>query len=703
MSTKVVKRKKLAKDNTNDKKSKGSIRDIDKIIEDPDAYARTVTVKRLVTILQKLSDIYYSEGSNSLVDDDIYDAMIDVLKERDPNNAFLFQTGVTKATEKDVKLPYNMPSLNKIKPGEKSLQRWFNSYNGPYIVMDKLDGISMQIYKDENGNIDLYTKKQTDIGTSKKYLLEYLIDKKTLDKIPNNTCIRGEMVISKVAFEKIKEFDTELKNERSAMSGLVNTDKIDTRIVKHAQLIVYNILSPRYTLSEQLTKLKKWGFNVVWNEQLELDDNDEDNDEEEEESTNDKILKIEQKLKNILNKRINDSDFLIDGIVIFDNSKVYEHTDDNPKYAMAFKMNSLANMKDVTVKEVEWNPTMYGYLQPKVIFDPIKMSGNVMVKQATAHNAKYVLDNKLGKGAIIKIVRSNEVIPYIVDVVKPAKKADMPEIEYEWNETNIEIIAVNPPEDIQRLIDIKKILHFYKKLGVKYLSEGSVTKLFDTGYNTIVKIAELANEKDTTTYDINGLGKTMMQKIYAEIDKAFAKIKLPELMSGSLCFGRGLGTKKIREIVKMYPSILDMKEDDTEVIAELLLNVSGFSDKLAEKFAENLFSFCEFLDELRNNTTYDLAFNLVDDKKVVKKKKKKDDVIEDMIFANQKIVMTGFRNDDITDFIERNGGQITSSVSKNTSLVIYVKNDKIQSKLEKAYELNIPVITKQEFEKKYNC
>ena len=138
-------------------KKKQGLRDLKKIIKNPEKYAREITVKRLVTILQKMSDYYYGEAE-PLVDDDTFDIMVDVLREKDPNNSFLFQTGVTETTQDDIQLPFSMPSLNKIKPGEKSLTRWFNKYTGPYIAMDKLDGISVQIYKDGDGNIDMFTK-----------------------------------------------------------------------------------------------------------------------------------------------------------------------------------------------------------------------------------------------------------------------------------------------------------------------------------------------------------------------------------------------------------------------------------------------------------------------------------------------------------------------------------------------------------------
>ena len=717
--------KTIKKIELNNKKS--SIRDLDKIQDDPEKYAKSVTVERLVTILQKMSDYYYGD-SRPLVEDNIYDAMYDVLKKRDPTNAYLFQTGVEKTTDKDVELPYFMPSLDKIKPGEKPLPRWFKTYKGPYIIMDKLDGISVQIYKDKDGNIDLFTKKRTGMGTSKKHMLKYLVNKKTLEKIPNGTSIRGEVVISRKDFEDVVEFEPELKNPRTAMSGLMNTDKIDTRIAEKAQFITYNILYPRYKLEDQQKKLKSWGFSVVWNKKykktdLEIisntnEESDEEIDEESDEEINEELSKeqiIENNLKDILIDRTTNSDFLVDGIVLYDDAEIYDHTDANPKYAMAFKMNDSANMKEAIVEEVIWDPSMYGDLRPVVRIKPVVLSGKTTVTYCTAHNAKFIKDKKIGKGSIIKIIRSGDVIPKIMQVIKPSAKPDMPDIEYEWNETGVQIMVVNPSDDILRRIYIKQILHFFRKLGVKFLSEGIITKLYDAGYETILSIMELADTKNTKPYKISGLGEKMVQKIYEQIDRAMGKVKLPELMSGSLKFGTGLGVRKIKEIVKKYPNIIDMNELSEDDLIDLIIKIKGFSDILATKFASNLDSFCEFLEELRSNTSYDLSFK-VETKQVKKKVKKikKDNTdkssdsesdkkeTKEIDMSDQTVVMTGFRSDQITEFIENNGGKVTSSVSKNTTLVIYVPSDKGSGKIDKAKDLGIKTMTRKDFEEKYN-
>lgn len=702
----------------------GGLKDLKKIVEDPEEYARGITVERLVNILQKMSDFYYNEA-RPLVDDEVYDVMVDVLKERDPNNAYLFQTGVAKTTDKDVDLPFAMPSLDKMKPGDKALIKFFKVHKGPFMFMDKLDGISLQDYKDSKGNDDLFTKKQTGMGTSKKHLMKYLIPKKRQADVPNNTSIRGEMVISRKDFEDVKKIDPSLKNERSVMSGLVNTDKIDSRIADKAQFVTYGILSADTKIGDQLDSLDKIGFKTVWHKEYTLEELKEHDDIDSDDDPTG-IKAIEANLKDILAERRAKSEFLTDGLVVTDNSKGYPHTDANPKHSLAFKMNSTTGMKDVIVEEVIWEPTMYSYLQPVVRTKPVILSGNTSCTHFTAHNAKYVYDNKIGKGATIKVVRSGDVIPYIVSVVKPAKKADMPDMKYEWNDTEVDIIVINPSKEISRLINIKRNLHLFRKIRVKFLSEKTMAKLYDAGYESIASIVAAASNKDTEPYNIGGLGEKMITKIYNQIDRAFENVKLQDLMAGSLKFGHGLGATKMRDLLKMYPDVLSMKDDDVDDIEEKIMKVPGFSHNLAGKFATNLKAFSDFLEELRENSDYDLEFK--PPKKVVdvkakttaktgtKAKKAVKDNIEDedmenvenvdenvgdYDMSNQVVVMTGFRSDEINEFVEKHGGRMATSVSGKTTMVVYDKLSNDSTKLTKARDLGIKVMTRQEFETKY--
>ena len=132
----------------------------------------------------------------------------------------------------------------------------------------------------------------------------------------------------------------------------------------------------------------------------------------------------------------------------------------NPDYAFAFKKN--IDPKHTTVKQVIWTISKHGYLKPRVELEPVQIGGTT-IQYATAFNAKYVKDNNIGPGTVVAIVRSGDVIPYIVNIVK-STEAEMPKgIDYEWNDTNVDIIVEGDTQEQK----IKQITHFFQKLGTK--------------------------------------------------------------------------------------------------------------------------------------------------------------------------------------------------------------------------------------------
>ncbi len=654
------------------KKTSISSVDIASINGDPNKYADTVSIKKLANTVNILNTWYFNTG-NPLVDDDTYDILIDVLRSRDPENKILFKIGTDPSAKNAVQLPFSMPSLNKIKPGEKSLPSWFTKYKGPYIAADKLDGVSAQIYKNEVGSISLYTRGNSVAGRDVSHLLRYVVSEKSLSKIPNNTSIRGELLISKEEFKSIAHI---YKNPRNTVAGIVNSENPDVRLVTKIQLVLYGIIYPEYKYSKQLRLLGSWDFKVVWNCTL-SDTNEQDNDTR------------ELQLINLLEKRKQESEFDVDGIVVTDDGKIYKHTDSNPLHSIAFKTNVAQNMKTANVAEVIWEPTMYGYLQPVIRIDPIDLLGTT-ITYVTGHNAKYIHDNKIGAGSKIKVVRSGDVIPYIVDVVQSNDVPDMPKLKYEWNENDVDIIVVNPSDEIKRVINIKRNVYFFRTIGAKFLNQGTMSKLYDGGYTNILDIIEATLNKDDI--EIQGIGKILTEKIYGEIDKCIKNVKLPELMAGSLKFGRGLGVQKFRDIIKVYPNIIEFDDKDLKKIISTIKDIPNFSDVTARKFAEGLRKFKRFLKKIEETIGHKLDCNDSDDDN--------NSDNDNTKFADQVIVMTGFRDDKLTNYIEKHGGKVTTSVSKNTTLVICASRDDNSTKIQKAKELNITLMTKKEFTKK---
>lgn len=636
----------------------GDLSDIlPELLKNPVKYANNTSITKLVDILKKLSYHYYNTDEE-LVSDEIYDILREILEKRSPKNKYLNEIGAPIKKGK-VTLPYYMASLNKIKPDTDALKVWKEKYKGPYVISDKLDGVSAMYIKTRNGEDKLYTRGNGSMGQDISYLIPYVITAHKVDikDIPIDTAIRGELIISKKNFKKIED---EFKNARNAVAGLVNSKNYSQKVAKITEFLAYVVVNPQYKYKEQMELLLNLGFRTVHHSIKKNITND--------------------SLSELLTTRREKSTYEIDGLVVGDSSKIYDHPNENPSYAFAFKKVMSDQVAEVTVLDVEWNATMHGYLKPRVEITPVKLVG-VEITYATAFNAKFVVDNNLGPGARIKLIRSGDVIPHILAVLSPSSsgKPKLPDIPYKWNKSKVDFIVKNNAKN-NTDVTIKKITHFFQILGVQFISEGIVAKLVNNDYDTIEKIIT-ADKEDL--YNIEGLGETIVDKIYKNIDTALKKAKLHELMAGSTIFGRGFGRRKLKVITNEYPNI--MNEDwDNEELYEKILKLEGYSDITARQFANNFDEFKKFY------------------KKLVKTKKIKTKVVKSKkgIFDGMKIVFTGFRNKEWENKIETDGGKVTSSVSKNTTLVVY--GDNSGSKYKKAEELKIKLMSKEEFKEKYN-
>ena len=637
---------------------------INELTKDPLKYAKKLSVDELVDLLEMLSDAYYNTGE-SIVSDEIYDKLYDNLKERDPDNKYLKNVGASiKGTKELVKLPFEMGSLSKIKPGGEELNKWIKKYKGPYFLSDKEDGVSAQIYKNQNGEIFMYSRGDGIEGQNISHLLQFIISKKILKKIPEGSSIRGELIISKDNFKKIEK---QMKNARNAVAGLVNAKNFNRDVAKITEFVAYAILNPRHYYKEQIKLLKEYGFNVVENK-----------------SVNNLS---EDSLKSYLIERRKNCDYEMDGIVVVDDSKIYAHSGGYPEHSFAFKMLLDDQIAIATVVEVIWDPSKDGYLKPKIKIKPVDLLG-VTVTYATAFNAKFIVDNNIGPGAKIKIVRSGDVIPYILEVTKGAKDGPaLPEFPYKWNNTQVDLILKDENDTNGKpIVTIKLLIHFFSTIGVKYLSEGIITKLVDKGYNSINKILKADKKK---LYAIDGLGEKIVDKIYEEIDRAFSEMPLDIFIGASNKLGRNLGTRKIKEIIIMYPNILKETGDDEDELYEKIIKVPGFSEKLSKQFSTNFKSFKKFYEEI--SKIKDLSrFEELEIKKT-----------NDM-FHGKSFVFTGFRDKNLEKFISDNSGKISSSVSSNTFMLIHADNVDITSnKFIKAKEKKIKIIKKSDFIKNY--
>jgi len=643
--------------------------DVNALKTDPYNYSNNLPIPKLVQLLKKLSLSYYTD--KPVIPDNVYDIIKGVLEEKDPKNKFLTTVGYDISNDKQkVVLPYPLFSLDKL----KTVDSWIKKYPGPYALSDKLDGISGLLYKN-NKQIMLFTRGDSINGRDISHLLPYLLKDYDYDQLGDRCAIRGEIVISRKNYETVKD---KYLDHRSCLAGLVNSKK--DAIAKEADkeklanltdFVAYELIEPRHKQDTQFEMLEKYGLPVVTHKIKENIDH--------------------EILSKYLTKRRTASKYNIDGIVVGDCSKKYELSkDSNPSYAFAFKLVFGDQIVETVVRHVEWTTSKDSYIKPVVILEPVKING-ITISKVTGNNAKYIVTNKIGPGTVLKIIRSGDVIPKIVEVVSgQVTKPSLPNIKYKWNDTKVDIIATEMTKSTKDDMTTKKIAYFFSAMKVSFIGEGIVRKLVGAGYNTVESILS-ANLKNLEKID--GLGSEVVKKIFESIRVAFEVADLPMLMAASGILGRSMGKTRIKVIVDAIPNIMNEKIDDT--LKNKINALEGFSDITTNQFITGLPQFKIFFEMLSKIDTISVKHMLI-----VKKDDKKDDKTE--IFKNMKFAFTGPRNKNIEEFVVANGGKIASTVSSTTNMLLCESTDESSSsKYVKALELNVKIMVYDDFMKQY--
>ena len=480
------------------------------------------------------------------------------------------------------------------------------------------------------------------------------------EELKEGDAIRGELIISKKNFEKIKHL---YSNSRCASSGIINSD--DNEFAHLVDFVPYIIMSSNETLNLQLKKFKK-PVKYIETDKIDI-----------------------KELSQILTTEREKYKYEIDGLVIFDCSRNYPLIEnENPKYGFSFKQIITENIMETTVIDVIWELSRYKYIKPTIKIIPVEILGTI-VTQATAHNAKFIVDNNIGIGSVVEIIKSGEVIPYIYKVLKPSdlNSPKMPDMDYEWNSTGIDIIGKNLNIENKNTVLKNKLIYTFEKLKISFLGEGNIKKLIDNGFNDFWKII-YAKEEDLLS--IEGFGHTSIEKLINSIQKGIKNAKMEQILTASQCFDRGIGEKKFKLLLEHYPNFIELHKKN-KITIELISNIKGFQYITSNKIIEGMDDFIKWYDCFLK---YKTKYNLNTIEQVSSNNEKKE--IKSNEFLNKKICFSGFRDLDLEKQLENLGAILTTSVSSKTDFLIVKNLEQETSKSKKAIELNIKILTEND-------
>lgn len=637
-------------------------------------------IKQLIDILNKASKAYYQEDIEIMTNfeyDKLYDELVDLEK----------KTGIVLSNSPTINVGYEilselekekheskMLSLDKTKDVEK-LKEFLKDEEG--ILSWKMDGLTVVLTYNNGSLVKAVTRGNGEIG-------EVITNNaKVFSNIPLNInykkelVIRGEAVIKYSDFEKInsqiEDVQARYKNPRNLCSGTVrqlNNEITANRNVHFFAFSLVNDINNLNKIHEKLDWLSNLGFDVV-ERKLVNKDNIED------------IVKI-------FENNIQNNDFPSDGLVlIYDDiqyGKSLGNTAKFPKNSIAFKWED--ETAQTKLLDIEWSASRTGLINPIAIFEPVELEGTI-VSRASLHNVSILQSLELGIGDNILIYKANMIIPQIAENLTKSKNCEIPKIcpvcgkpTKIKDENNVKVLYCINNDCIAK--KIKLFTHFVARdtMNIEGLSEATIEKLITKGFiKEFSDIFHVEKYKDEII-DMEGFGEKSYKNLINSIKKA--RITTPAKLIYSLGI-ENIGLSNAKLICKSFDNDLNKI---INISLDELVKIQGIGDIIAKSFVDY------FNNEYNKNSFKDLLNEVQVVIENIDEEKQK--------FQNITFVITGsfeyFENrDKLKEVIEKNGGKVTSTVSKKTSYLINNDNMSNSSKNKKAKELNIPIITEQEF------
>jgi DNA ligase (NAD+) len=590
--------------------------------------------------VKKYNDAY--RKGEPLISDQAYDELYDSLTEDEKD---LLGVGTSVSDSRKQKLPCPMYSMNKVKSlGE--IEKWLVSKNiskdETFILTPKYDGLSfVKDYITDN----CWTRGDGVYGQFSKEHYNILQSNKSFRPVPElegNYTI-GEVIMHKKTFND--KYANEFKNPRNLVAGLFN-NKNPSQSLMDVEYICYSVSNESMSKKETLDMLNVYNRIKVPYESKKMT-----------EITEEFLLDLYVKWS---------TDFEIDGIIIEVNDvnkrkELGRERNNNPCYARAIKMfetdSAITEIVGITM-----NVSKDGRIAFVGQVTPVELDG-VTVSNVTLNNASMIMENKWGVGAKVRVIRSGQVIPKIVETVEsvePVLPRNCPccGTELKWDENMVQLVCCNSHCDEK----IKsEITSFMKIMGVEHVSDGVVDQLYAHGYKSIERILWA---KVSDFEKIEGFGKRKAEIVFNSITSKLKDVELCKVQHALNCFP-GLGSKKLKllEHFEEKPSFLEV------------VSIDGFSEKSAMVYLNNIERFWDKLSRL----PIDVREPSLD----VPSGNKCDGMV---------VCFTGVRDKDLEAQIEDNGGKVASSVSKKTTHLICKDRDSTSGKVKKARDLDIEIL-----------
>lgn len=643
-------------------------------------------MKELVEKLREASKAYYAQDKEIMSNFE-YDRLYDELA------ALEQETGMVLAGSPTISVGYEavdelpkeshespMLSLGKTKDREE-LKSWLGDKEG--LLSWKLDGLTIVMTYQNGELLKAVTRGNGEVGEVITNNAKVFKNIPLRIKHQGELVLRGEAVITYHDFEEInshiEDVDAKYKNPRNLCSGSVRQLNNQITAERNVRFYAFSLVKAEgaefeNSREKQFAFLKAQGFDVVEYRKVNA------------ETITDAVSDYEQ--------RVQAYDVPSDGLVLIYDDIEYGRslgrTAKFPRDSIAFKWAD--EIRETTLKEIEWSPSRTGLINPVAIFEPVELEGTT-VSRASVHNISILKGLRLGIGDRITVYKANMIIPQIAENLTGSDNIEIPAACPVCGGAT-EIRAVN---EVQSLYctnsdcDAKKIKSFTlfvsrDAMNIDGLSEATLEKFIAKGFiHQYQDMFHLDRHKDEIV-EMEGFGERSYKKLIDGIEKS-RDVELPKLIYSLGIANIGLANAKV--ICKYYKFDIDAMRHAT---AEELSEIDGIGEVIGKAFED-------YFSKEENNIRFD---NLIKEVNIIK-----EDIDEEgQTLAGQTFVVTGSlthfdSRNALKDLIEKKGGKVAGSVSAKTACLINNDIASNSSKNKKAKELDVPILTEEQFMTEY--
>ncbi|MCR5448912.1 MAG: NAD-dependent DNA ligase LigA [Solobacterium sp.] len=648
-------------------------------------------MKRLAEQLNNAADAYYN-GRGELMTDYEWDAMFDRLKQIEDETGIVLEESPTNRVSADQiagqKEAHEFAALSLAKTKKpEDLVKW--AEGRPIWISWKLDGLTLVATYDNGRLTKVVTRGDGHIGTNITHLA------KAINGIPQtipeqgHTVIRGEAVISYADFEAFNmESDEEYTNPRNLASGSLTLKNVDEVKKRNINWIPFTLVYSEHAMNswgQRMQWLDDQGFRTVERRLIEHPD----------------MGSVTEAI-DLFTKQVTDrvNPYPVDGLVIAYDDTVYASTGSvtghhatRAGYAFKWQDESAETVLDY----IEWSCAA-STITPVAVFAPVELEGTT-VKRASLCNISECERLGIGEsGTVLEVIKANKIIPKVIKVVKTEGVLNIPDVcpvcgasaeIYESPVSGTRTLRCTNPACTAK--QLKKYTRFVSKQGMDIdgISEQTLARFINAGWIRSYGDVYRLPEHQTEIAEMDGFGEKSAQNLKDAVEKA--KTVTDQKMLYALCIPL-VGQDVAKRLLSAYPvnELISMAENAEQ--EDIFSSIDGIGPEKSASFVR------WFKDADNAAVVRDLLSEIT--------VKETERVEAGQLCQALTFVVTGdvyhYKNrNELKAYIESQGGKVTGSVSKSTSFLINNDIASTSGKNQKAIQLGIPIISEDEFIRRF--